>query len=537
MKSNKWIFIFIIVFVGIAFVSWEFFVTSRMTLTVHVNYPQGISNDVGFEMRVYSERFEEEMIVYPQEESIDFSSLPFGDYFFEIILDDRLIMKEFHSFQSKFSIRRLNEIVNLDLTELASITSVNYKIVDPYLTVKWVGKYQGGYKPTEYLIRVNDSERILSVNYFEIDVLKELLEERDQIDLEIIPLTRAGDELLAFEYEIPIRFESVRLDIPDGFNIYDMSINVQEKRIPIDPYDPKISFPVIDLEENRIPFEIYYYEDRIYQSELNLSDAKETINIPEIPKATVTEVEIDQSTVTLHMEVTRDEEFLYNRFSHFDLYSDSFHATATELFTYNNDNTSIDITPFFDPDIKGKTLTFVLPNPPQPRLHITMYDEQMKFKPSVKVFSDSSLVLNGTITIDNSEILVIPEFTEEYTLNADFTVDEVHLIDVVLEDIYGQRAQQSKWISTSVPETTFFSECELSQEKILKVAWDPLVIYSQMELIVTDNYNIKRFYPESNHLEADLSGTLLREPLKVILKGFLNDKEYTAAVVEEIKSK
>ena len=536
MKSNKWVFIFFLVFLGIAFVSWEFFVTSRLSLNVHFAYPEGISDDVSFEMRIYSDRFENNITIQPNKDNVQYTSLPFGDYFFEITLDERLIVKEFHSFQSKFSVKRLKETVSLDISDLASITSVNYKIVDPFLTVKWTGKFLGGFKPTEYLLRVNDSEKTLSVNYVEVDVLKELLDGREKIDLEIIPLTRTGKELLTFEYEIPIRLENVPLDIPEGFNIYEMSINVQEKRIPIDPYNPKVSFPVIDLSENKIPYEIYYYEDRIWKSELNLSEANEMIKIPEIPQATVTQVLLNESTVTLLLDVVREEEFLYNRFNYFEIYSDTTEATVTERYTYKNNDTDLLITPLFNPDIKGETLSFRIPNPPYPKLHTYMYDEQMKFSPSIKVSSDSFLKLSGVATIDNSEQRIIPVFSQNYTFDVDFKTDEVHLIEVVLNDIYGQSAQMSKWISTSVPETTFFTKCELNQNQILSVAWDQLSIYTDIELIVTDNYNIKRFYPEVSDLKLDLSDTVLREPLKVILKGFFDEEEYTAAVVEGIRS-
>ncbi len=536
MKWNKWIFVFLFVFLGLAFVSWEFFVTSRMSLNVDVLYPDGISNEVGFEMRIYSNTFDNEMVVYPQSESVEFSSLPFGDYFFELSLDDRMIVKEFHNFKSQFSISRFKETVTLDISELASITSLDYKIVDPYLTVKWNGKFLGGYRPTEYLIRVNDNERTLSVNYVEVDVLKELIEGQDIIELEIIPLTRNGGKLLSFDYEIPVRLESVRLDIPDGFNIYEMSINVQEKRIPVDPYDPKISFPVIDLTENKIPFEIYYYEDRIWKSELKLSEANELIKIPEIPQATVTAVQLNESTVTLHLDVVREEEFLYNRFNHFEIFSDAFSATATDDFTYQNDETTIHITPFFSPDVKGKTLTFKIPNPPSPKLHTYMYDDQMKFTPSIKVFSESPLKLEGDLIIDNSEKRMIPEFRNEYVIDVDFKMDEVHLIEVILEDTYQQKAQMSKWISTAVPETTFFTTCKLSKDNVLTVSWDQLSLYSEKELIITDNYNIKRLNPEDSNLQIDLSDTVLREPLKIILKGFIDDEEYTAAVIDDIRS-
>jgi hypothetical protein len=94
----------------------------------------------------------------------------------------------------------------------------------------------------------------------------------------------------------------------------------------------------------------------------------------------------------------------------------------------------------------------------------------------------------------------------------------------------------SKWISTAVPETTFFTKCKLSKEQILTVAWDRLSLYSEKELIITDNYNIKRFYPEDSFLQLDLSDTVLREPLKVILKGFIDDEEYTVAVIDDIRT-
>ena len=536
MKLNKWSIIFLLVLIVSVFLSWEFFITSRMNLDVSFIFPDGISDDVEFEMRIYSEEFDNKTAVFPHDKEINYSSMPFGDYFFELYLDDRLIIKEFHNFQSQFSIKRAKEQVALDISELATITSVNYKIVDPYLTIKWTGKYLGAYKPAEYLVYLNNNERLLSVNYLELDVLKELLEGEQAVDIRIIPLTQSGGKLLSFEYQVPIRMESVRLDIPEGFNIYDMSINIQEKRIPIDPYDSRISFPVIDLSENSIPFEIYYYEDRIWKSELDLSEVVETIKIPDIPQATVTEVDLDESTVTVHLNIDREKEFLYNRFKYFEISSDTINTTATEYFTYNNDNQNIYITPLFEPDIQGETLLFTIPQPPIPHLHTYMFDENLDFAPSIKIYSDSFLKLHGDLQIDNTLVHNIPEFNGEYLFELDFEKDEVHLIEISLEDIYGQTAQKAKWISTSVPETSFFIKAELNKNQILDIKWDSLTIYQETELIITDNYNIKRFYPEESGLQIDLSGTLLREPLRVILKGFLNGDEYTAAVIEGIRS-
>ena len=536
MKFNKWVVIFLLVLLGMLFVSWEFFVTSRMSLSVNVIYPEGISDDVGFEMRIYSADFESEMMVYPEKDPINYSNMPFGDYFFELQLDDRLIVKEFHNFTSVFSIQRTKETVTLDISELATITAVNYKIVDPYLTIKWTGKYMGAYKPTEYLVYLNETEKILSVNYLEMDVLKELLEGKEKVAVTIIPLTQDGEEILRFNYEIPVRMERVNLDIPDGFNIYEMSINIQEKPIPIDPYDPSVRFPVIDLPETSIPYEIYYYEDRIWKSELTLSESIEQIKLPDIPKATVSAVNLEQSTVTLHLNVTREEEFLYNHFKYFEIHSDTINSTATEIFTYHNDHTVLSIIPLFEPDIQGEETSFTIPGPPIPRLHTTMFDEDMTFKPTIKIFSDSFLSLTGMVKIDNDKEFLIPEFTSEYTFETDFQMDEVHLIEVSLKDVYGQKAEHSKWVSSSVPETTFFKRCEMNADQMLFVEWDPLLIYSEIELIVTDDYNIKRFYPEESNLQTDLSGTLLSEPIRVIVKGYLDGEAYTAAVIEGVRS-
>ncbi len=535
MKWSKWTFVFLVVFSGILFIAWEFFVTSRMSLDVQVIYPAGISDDVGFQMKVYSSDFTNEKVILPHDEAIRYSNLPFGDYFFELTLDDRLLIKEFHNFQSGFSFKRTKETVTLDVTELASITSISYKIVDPYLTIKWNGKYMGAFRPTDYLIALNGREQILNVNYLEMDVLKELLEGEDSVIIDIIPLTQSGGKLLSYEYEIPIRMESVSLDIPKGFNVYDMSINIQEKRIPIDPYNPLINFPVIDFSETTIPFEIFYYEDRIWKSEIILSSTKETIALPSIPEATVSRVDLNESTVTLYLDIEKDEEFLYNRFKHFIIQQDTLSTTSTERFTYSNNHRQLQITPLFEPDIQGDSLSFEIPGPPFPQIHTFMLNKELQFDPSIKVYSESFLKLNGTLRVDNSNEIKLPDFSKEYFYKADFKIDEVHLIEIVLEDVYGQKAERTKWISTAVPETTFFTKCELNDNQILTVEWDQLLIYPEIELIVTDDYNIKRFYPKGAALQTDLSGTLLRQPLRVILKGYLNSEEYTAAVIEGIK--
>ncbi|HPF17120.1 MAG TPA: hypothetical protein P5107_00120 [Thermotogota bacterium] len=536
MRWSKWTFIFLVVFSGIIFIAWEFFVTSRMSLDVLVIYPAGISDDVGFQMKVYSFDFSDEKLILPHDEAIHFSNMPFGDYFFELTLDDRLLIKEFHNFQSGFSFKRTKETVTLDVTELASIASISYKIVDPYLTIKWNGKYMGAFRPTDYLIGLNGREQVLSVNYVEMDVLKELLEGEDTVIIDIIPLTQSGGKLLSYEYEIPIRMESVSLDIPKGFNVYDMSMSIQEKRIPIDPYNPIINFPVIDFIETTIPFEIYYYEDRIWKSEINLSATKDLISLPSIPQATVSHVELSDATVTLYLDLEKDEEFLYNRFKHFIIQQDTLSTTCTERFTYSNNHQQLQITPLFEPDIQGDALLFEIPEPPFPQFHTFMLNEDLQFAPSIKVYSESFLPLNGMLRVDNSVEINLPDFSKEYFYEANFNRDEVHLIEVILEDVYGQQAQKAKWISTAVPETTFFTKYELNENQILSVEWDELMIYDRIELIVTDDYNIKRFNPEGASLQADLSRTLLRQPLRVILKGYLNDEEYTAAVIEGIKT-
>ncbi len=536
MKFNKWSVLFIFVLIGIVFVSWEFFVTSRMTLNIFINYPEGISKDVVFDMKIYSDKLNKELSVDPKKNVVSYSNLPFGDYFFEISLDDRLLIKEFHGFKSQFSIKKKKESINLDVSELASITSVSFKIKDPYLSVKWSGKYLGAFKPAEYLVYLNGVERRLNVNYTEIDLLKELLGGRENINIKIIPLTQNSEEILAFDYVIPIRMQSANLDIPNGFNVYDMSINVQQKRIPIDPYEPKINFPVVDQSDDTIPFEIYYYEDIIWKSQLKLSDSIENIKLPRIPEASVTSVELEESTVTINLTINKEQPFLYNQFKFFEITGESIDASSTGEFIYHNDYNPIFITPLFEPDIRGETLSFKVPKDPTVKLHTYMYDEKGVFAPRFKFVSQSPLNLSGKIIIDNKKERLVNGFNGEYVFEENFSESELHLISIQLSDDYGQKSQMAKWISTAVPETTFFTEIILDKNMKLEVKWDELEIYEETELIVTDNYNIKRFYPEGSQLTTDLSETLLREPLKIIIKGFYNDEEYTAGVIEGIKS-
>jgi hypothetical protein len=161
-----------------------------------------------------------------------------------------------------------------------------------------------------------------------------------------------------------------------------------------------------------------------------------------------------------------------------------------------------------------------------------MRDSEGNYSPEIKLYSDSLLSVKGVYSYDNGSKIQINAFKENTTLEYGFSKDEVHNLNVEVEDSYGQKGIFSKWISSAMPETTFFKHCYIDKDRILRAEWDALEVYDRIEVIVTDTYSIKRMNPTDSKIVYDLGGTAFQEPLKVIIRGFIDEEQYTAAVFE-----
>jgi len=533
--------IFLIILVFMVFLGIEFFYTSRMTLELKVIFPEQIDNNVEFNLKVYSGNYSREMRIRPENGSIQYENLPFDDYFFEIELDDRTIMKEFRSFQSDFSFVRKSETAELNLAELATITSVDYQLEDPYLSMKWSGKYLGAFRPAQYLLAVNGKEEKINVNYAEIDLMKELLSGEDKVSVQISPLTKDGKKILSYHFEVPAILSQAEIIIPyneaEGrqyFNIYDMSINIQGKNIPIDPYDPVIEFPVISP-ESTIPYNIQYYGNTILLSQMTPSEDKQII-LPSLPQATITSVTIDEATTTITLGITSDDEFMTESFTYFRIRNGTQTTVSKGEYVFENKGQTIEIMPFFMPDVYGNKLEFKVPSPPQLNIHTFMIDAEGNYSPEIKLHTDSESILNGEYSYDNDAAREL-SFKKETLLEYRFAENEIHNLKVTVEDGYGQKGSYSKWISSAMPETTFFNQCYIDENRILHVSWDELKYYDRIEALITDTYSIKYIDPVVSQLTFDLSGTAFLEPLKVIIRGFIGENQYTAAVFDGLTSR
>jgi hypothetical protein len=511
-----------------------------MTLDLTINYPEEIDDDVTFKLKVYSQDHSEEMDIVSGNRRITYENLPFGDYFFEIELDERTVMKEFRSFQSEFSfVRKMGE-AHLDLAELATITSVEYQLEDPYLSMKWRGKYLGTFRPAQYLFNVNGNEKKINVNYAQIDILKELLSGKDEVKVEISPLTIDGKKILSYSFEVPVVLSETEIVVPfdeqekrQYFNIYDMSINIQGKNLPIDPYEPIIEYPVISTERS-IPYNIQYYGNTIFVSEIIPSQGDKIV-LPQLPKATITSISLNEATTTITLDLVSDDSFMTDVFTYYRVKNGTRTIAAQGEYTFTNNGQTIEIMPFFMPDVYGDKLTFKVPSPPELQVHTFMRDTDGNYSPRIELHSDSVSVLNGEYSYDNKPGEKIT-FEKEMVLAYNFDENEVHNLKISVEDIYGQKGEFSKWISSAMPETTFFKYCYIDDDRVLHAAWDELQLYDRVEALITDTYSIKYMNPEDSEITVDLSGTAFQDPLKVIIRGFIGEDQYTAAVFEGLKS-
>ena len=555
-KMNYKTVILIVVAALLVFTLFEFLLTSRLNLMVNVEFSEQLSTlynkrdklpsaGANFFFQISGQEpggtiFEKRIIVSPEKNRYEINNIPYGDYFYELELDDKTITREFINFSPSFRFTREESGIALDLTNLATITSVDYKVEDPSLLIKWHGKYMGAFRPFQYLVKTNNQEESVSANFLRVDLYSFLLEDQREIRLSIEPLTKSGMPLLQYDKTIPIELASVEFEIPEALNPYELTVEIQGKELQIDPFTDNVEIPLAGSKGNElsIPFNAKYYGETIWNSTVDATSIRNGVEFPEVPEPTVTTMSFNEDALDIHFALTGETSFLKQNFEYFVVTTETTATTCTKSLNYefSEKGETITVKPYFYPDIMGEAVRFTVPLDPAPRLHSVMFDQDGEFSPKLVIYSGTNARTAGRYSIDREKERTIPAFTKyETIIPDDFREEAVHHVSVVLESEYDVQGSVEKWISTKSPEVTFFKEAYFDNSGILHVSWDQTEMYDELKLIVTDGYNIIEKTPSGSSASINIKDTALQTPLRIILKGFYQGDEYTAAIVENLE--
>ncbi len=533
MKSRKFNVFVTVIIILMVFAYFEFLLTSRINIKLNFIFPSDTYSGTIFNVSVQNEDGKRDFKITPNDNLIKLDNTKHGNYNIRITLDEMSLFNESFEFSRDFSFLRENFGKEIVISDISTITSVDYSVNDPWLRVKWFAENLGDYQPIQYRIKVFDEIKYLNVNYFEIDVRKYLKQGFKIIPLEISPVSKEKNILALYRKEVPVDFKKITLDMPPQFDSFEISLSLEDNQMQINPYDLSVEFPVMPGESDLLDIEILYQKEKIYSDTVKNNSESEILKLPTIPYATVTNAVISEGMLNLDISLDGKDGFLQDFFSEFILQygDDEYTATSTISFLATSNTMKIFIAPRFELGIPGSGLLYIKPEVPVVNIETTSDFEAKEVK--FNIYANTTSYVQGRMRLDRGEWESIAEFKDEYERTYKMDFGKVHLIEIELTDELGQTGSLYKWIDPNTPQIGFFKDIFLS-EGILNVEWGNSGSYEKMVLIVSDGYNMLTIYPDKNKNEINLKNSVLRYPVKVILKGLKNEQQYTYAISENI---
>ncbi|HQC38800.1 MAG TPA: hypothetical protein PLF98_10875, partial [Thermotogota bacterium] len=226
-------------------------------------------------------------------------------------------------------------------------------------------------------------------------------------------------------------------------------------------------------------------------------------------------------------------DFLNEAFQFFTVQGETFEATTSAEFFLPATHTAVElfIIPQFDYGIQGRAAQFIKPEKPDLRVALTGQKSEGILR--AKMRSSALSFLSGRYKVDRQDWVAIPTFEKESEVDIPMTFDQIHSLEIVVEDAYSQTGEVKKWVDPATPQTTFFKYVKVDGT-VLKAEWEPLTVYSEVTVTITDNFNRITFVTEASSFETELNRTGLFFPLKIVIKGKYGEETYTAAIEENI---
>lgn len=520
---------------ALGFALVELVLTSRLDLTIDFLFYPGLDKDTPFQVVIKNGTVQQQQTVSPASPRLTLKGLKIDAYQLTVSLDKMNIVSTELNFDRSFDFYRKSERVEIPITELSTVTFLETSIDDPLLRIKWQVKNLKDYVPSGFEVSVQAVSQRTSVNYLEVDIRKLLNNPDDAIFFRLSPVSQEGHRLTTFEKTLSARLANLKIALPPQINSFETSVRVGGRIIQMDPYTNFVSFPYLaDVDE--IPVEILYYQQPIMDLSLPSEKMNQTLFVPPVPAATVTQIEVLDKGLRLLFALDSPPEsadFLNEAFQFFTVQGETFEATTSAEFFLPATHTAVElfIIPQFDYGIQGRAAQFIKPEKPDLRVALTGQKSEGILRAKMRSSALSSL--SGRYKVDRQDWVAIPTFEKESEVDIPMTFDQIHSLEIVVEDAYSQTGEVKKWVDPATPQTTFFKYVKVDGT-VLKAEWEPLTVYSEVTVTITDNFNRITFVTETSSFETELNRTGLFFPLKIVIKGKYGEETYTAAIEENI---
>ncbi|HPE42359.1 MAG TPA: hypothetical protein PKZ34_04670, partial [Thermotogota bacterium] len=520
---------------ALGFALVELVLTSRLDLTIDFLFYPGLDKDTPFQVVIKNGTVQQQQTVSPASPRLTLKGLKIDAYQLTVSLDKMNIVSTELNFDRSFDFYRKSERVEIPITELSTVTFLETSIDDPLLRIKWQVKNLKDYVPSGFEVSVQAVSQRTSVNYLEVDIRKLLNNPDDAIFFRLSPVSQEGHRLTTFEKTLSARLANLKIALPPQINSFETSVRVGGRIIQMDPYTNLVSFPYLaDVDE--IPVEILYYQQPIMNLSLPSEKMNQTLFVPPVPAATVTQIEVLDKGLRLLFALDSPPEsadFLNEAFQFFTVQGETFEATTSAEFFLPATHTAVElfIIPQFDYGIQGRAAQFIKPEKPDLRVALTGQKSEGILRAKMRSSALSSL--SGRYKVDRQDWVAIPTFEKESEVDIPMTFDQIHSLEIVVEDAYSQTGEVKKWVDPATPQTTFFKYVKVDGT-VLKAEWEPLTVYSEVTVTITDNFNRITFVTETSSFETELNRTGLFFPLKIVIKGKYGEETYTAAIEENI---
>ncbi|NLZ13194.1 MAG: hypothetical protein GXY29_03270 [Thermotogaceae bacterium] len=520
---------------ALGFALVELVLTSRLDLTIDFLFYPGLDKDTPFQVVIKNGTVQQQQTVSPASPRLTLKGLKIDAYQLTVSLDKMNIVSTELNFDRSFDFYRKSERVEIPITELSTVTFLETSIDDPLLRIKWQVKNLKDYVPSGFEVSVQGVSQRTSVNYLEVDMRKLLSNPDDAIFFRLSPVSQEGHRLTTFEKTLSARLANLKIALPPQINSFETSVRVGGRIIQMDPYTNLVSFPYLaDVDE--IPVEILYYQQPIMNLSLPSEKMNQTLFVPPVPAATVTQIEVLDKGLRLLFALDSPPEsadFLNEAFQFFTVQGETFEATTSAEFFLPATHTAVElfIIPQFDYGIQGRAAQFIKPEKPDLRVALTGQKSEGILR--AKMRSSALSFLSGRYKVDRQDWVAIPTFEKESEVDIPMTFDQIHSLEIVVEDAYSQTGEVKKWVDPATPQTTFFKYVKVDGT-VLKAEWEPLTVYSEVTVTITDNFNRITFVTETSSFETELNRTGLFFPLKIVIKGKYGEETYTAAIEENI---
>lgn len=520
---------------ALGFALVELVLTSRLDLTIDFLFYPGLDKDTPFQVVIKNGTVQQQQTVSPASPRLTLKGLKIDAYQLTVSLDKMNIVSTELNFDRSFDFYRKSERVEIPITELSTVTFLETSIDDPLLRIKWQVKNLKDYVPSGFEVSVQAVSQRTSVNYLEVDIRKLLNNPDDAIFFRLSPVSQEGHRLTTFEKTLSARLANLKIALPPQINSFETSVRVGGRIIQMDPYTNLVSFPYLaDVDE--IPVEILYYQQPIMDLSLPSEKMNQTLSVPPVPAATVTHIEVLDKGLRLLFALDSPPEsadFLNEAFQFFTVQGETFEATTSAEFFLPATHTAVElfIIPQFDYGIQGRAAQFIKPEKPDLRVALTGQKSEGILRAKMRSSALSSL--SGRYKVDRQDWIAIPTFEKESEVDIPMTFDQIHSLEIVVEDAYSQTGEVKKWVDPATPQTTFFKYVKVDGT-VLKAEWEPLTVYSEVTVTITDNFNRITFVTEASSFETELNRTGLFFPLKIVIKGKYGEETYTAAIEENI---